>query len=93
MPIAQVIELIYKIFGPYGMKVPQLIPSRIRLLSCSRSFNCSKAKDRLGYAPIVPLEEGLKRTLESYPHLRVENQPKRVGQSKASICLGSGKGC
>ncbi|KAJ6698279.1 3BETA-HYDROXYSTEROID-DEHYDROGENASE/DECARBOXYLASE ISOFORM 1 [Salix purpurea] len=92
MPIAQVIELIYKIFGPYGMKVPQLIPSRIRLLSCSRSFNCSKAKDRLGYAPIVPLEEGLKRTLESYPHLRVENQPKRVGQSKASICLGSGKG-
>jgi hypothetical protein len=56
MPIAQVIEWIYKIFGPYGMKVPQLIPSRIRLLSCSRSFNCSKAKDRLGYAPIVPLE-------------------------------------
>ncbi|KAF9680920.1 hypothetical protein SADUNF_Sadunf06G0171800 [Salix dunnii] len=112
MPIAQVIEWIYKIFGPYGMKVPQLIPSRIRLLSCSRSFNCSKAKDRLGYAPIVPLEsinafilascsdpidtvvavnEGLKRTLESYPHLRVENQPKREGPSKASICLGSGK--
>lgn len=91
MPIAQVIEWIYKIFGPYGMKVPQLIPSRIRLLSCSRSFNCSKAKDRLGYAPIVPLEEGLKRTLESYPHLRAENQPKREGPSKASICLGSGK--
>ncbi|CAK7352734.1 unnamed protein product [Dovyalis caffra] len=91
MPIAHVIEWIYKIFGPYGMKVPQLIPSRIRLLSCSRSFNCSKAKDRLGYAPIVTLEEGLKRTLESYPHLRAENQPKREGPSKASICLGSGR--
>lgn len=91
MPIAHIVEWTYKLLGPYGMKVPQLTPSRIRLLSCSRSFNCSKAKDRLGYTPIVTLEEGLKRTVESYPHLRAEQRSKREGPSKASMYLGSGR--
>ncbi|KAL2593448.1 hypothetical protein AAZX31_12G147300 [Glycine max] len=69
MPIAHLVEWIYKLLGPYGMKLPQLIPSRIRIISCSRTFDCSKAKDRLGYAPIVTLQEGLRRTIESYTHL------------------------
>lgn len=56
MPIAHMVELTYRLLGPYGMKVPQLTPSRVRLLSCSRTFDCSKAKDLLGYMPIVPLE-------------------------------------
>ncbi|PON66550.1 Hopanoid-associated sugar epimerase [Parasponia andersonii] len=91
MPIAHVVEWTYKLLGPYGMKVPQLTPSRIRLLTCSRSFNTSKAKDCIGYTPIVTLQEGLKRTIESYPHLRAEHQPKREGPSKASMYLGSGR--
>ncbi|XP_065849986.1 3beta-hydroxysteroid-dehydrogenase/decarboxylase [Euphorbia lathyris] len=91
MPVAHVVEQIYKLLGPYGMKVPQLIPSRIRLLSCSRSFNCSKAKDRLGYSPIVSLEEGLKRTIESFSHLRADKQRKREGPSKAYRWLGGGR--
>ncbi|XP_059641180.1 3beta-hydroxysteroid-dehydrogenase/decarboxylase [Cornus florida] len=91
MPIARIVELTYKLLAPYGMKVPQLTPSRIRLLSCSRTFNCSKANDRIGYTPIVPLQEGLRRTIESYPHLRADIQPKRHGPSKASIYLGSGR--
>ena len=56
MPIAHLVELVYKLLGPYGMKVPQLTPSRVRLLSCSRTFDSSKAKDLLGYAPVVPLQ-------------------------------------
>ncbi|KAJ4976583.1 hypothetical protein NE237_001689 [Protea cynaroides] len=88
MPIAYIVELTYKMFASYGMRVPQLTPSRIRLLSCSRTFNCSKAKDRLGYAPIVSLQEGLRRTIESYAHLRADCRPRR---SKAFIYLGSGK--
>ncbi|KAF7844594.1 3beta-hydroxysteroid-dehydrogenase/decarboxylase [Senna tora] len=93
MPIAHMVEWTYKLLGSYGMKVPQLTPSRVRLLSCDRTFNCSKAKDRLGYTPIITLQEGLQRTIKSYPHLRAENQlnTKRVGPSKASIYLGSGK--
>lgn len=91
MPIAHAVERTYKLLAPYGMSVPQLTPSRIRLLSCSRTFNCSKAKDRLGYTPIVSLQEGLERTIASYTHLRAEHQRKRDGPSKASIYLGNGR--
>jgi len=40
------------------------------------------------------LQEGLRRTIESYAHLKAENQPntKREGPSKASKYLGSGRG-
>lgn len=91
MPIALLVEFMYKLFASYGMKVPQLTPSRIRLLSCNRTFNGSKAKDRLGYTPIVSLQEGIERTIESYSHLRAEHQPKRDGQSKIHRYLGGGK--
>ncbi|PRQ37822.1 putative 3-beta-hydroxysteroid-4-alpha-carboxylate 3-dehydrogenase (decarboxylating) [Rosa chinensis] len=91
MPIAHVVESTYKLLGPYGMKVPQLTPSRIRLLSCTRSFKSSKPQDRIGYTPLISLQEGLKRTIESYPHLRAEHRPKREGPSKASVYLGSGR--
>ncbi|KAI3468335.1 hypothetical protein Pfo_024998 [Paulownia fortunei] len=91
MPIAHMVELIYKLLGPYGMKVPQLTPSRIRLLSHSRTFDCSKANELLGYTPVVPLQEGLRRTIESYPHLRADVRTKRDGPSKAELLLGSGK--
>uniref|UniRef100_M8BIV8 3beta-hydroxysteroid-dehydrogenase/decarboxylase isoform 2 n=1 Tax=Aegilops tauschii TaxID=37682 RepID=M8BIV8_AEGTA len=50
MPLAHVVEWTYKSFCKYGMKVPQLTPSRIRLLSCNRTFSCSRAKDQLGWA-------------------------------------------
>ncbi|XP_062006002.1 3beta-hydroxysteroid-dehydrogenase/decarboxylase-like [Rosa rugosa] len=99
MPIAHVVEWTYKLLGPYGMKIPQLTPSRIRLISCTRSFKSSKAQDRIGYTPIISLQvlfyfhnkRGLKRTIESYPHLRAEHRLKREGPSKASVYLGSGR--
>ncbi|TYI22327.1 hypothetical protein ES332_A06G095400v1 [Gossypium tomentosum] len=91
MPIAHIVEWTYRLLGPYGMKVPQLTPSRVRILTCSRSFDCSRAKDQIGYTPIVSLEDGLRKTIESFSHLRAECQPKKGGPSKASVCLGRGK--
>ncbi|KAL0330224.1 UNVERIFIED_CONTAM: 3beta-hydroxysteroid-dehydrogenase/decarboxylase isoform 2 [Sesamum radiatum] len=91
MPIAHMVALIYKLLAPFGMKVPQLTPSRIRLLSRSRTFDCSKANDLLGYTPIVPLQEGLRRTIESYPHLRGDVRTRRDGPSKSELILGRGK--
>lgn len=38
------------------------------------------------------LQEGLRRTINSYPDLRAEHQPKREGPSKAAKYLGSGRG-
>lgn len=87
MPIAHLVELTYKLFSRYGMRVPQLTPSRVRLLSCERTFSCSKAKDHIGYEPIVSLKDGLKKTIDSYSHLRAE-QYKRT--SKVYTYLGNG---
>ncbi|MBA0626233.1 hypothetical protein Godav_003939, partial [Gossypium davidsonii] len=92
MPIAHIVEWTYRLLGPYGMKVPQLTPSRVRILTCSRSFDCSRAKDQIGYTPIVSLEDGLRKTIESFSHLRAECQPKKGGPSKASVYLGRGRG-
>ncbi|XP_047317439.1 3beta-hydroxysteroid-dehydrogenase/decarboxylase isoform X2 [Impatiens glandulifera] len=91
MPIAHLVEWIYKLLAPYGMKVPQFTPSRIRLLSCSRTFNCSKANELLGYTPIVPFQDAMRRTIESYSHLRAESLPQKKGSSKPSTYLGGGK--
>ncbi|CAI0555901.1 unnamed protein product [Linum tenue] len=91
LPVAHAIQWAYNLLGTYGMKLPVLIPSRIRLLSGNRSFSCAKAHELLGYTPIVSLEDGLKRTIESFSHLNAENQPKREGESKASLYLGNGK--
>lgn len=65
MPIAHMVEFTYKIFARYGMKVPQLTPSRIRLLSLSRTFDCAKANELLGYTPIVPLQVPLNELTQS----------------------------
>ncbi|KAK4752403.1 hypothetical protein SAY87_021201 [Trapa incisa] len=91
MPIAHLVELIYRLLGPYGMKVPQLTPSRVRLLSCNRSFSCSKANEQLGYTPLVSLQEGIRRTIASYSHLSADRLPRRKGPSKASQYLGNGR--
>lgn len=91
MPIAYMVEGMYNLLAPYGMKAPQLTPSRIRLLTCSRTFNCSKANDRLGYTPIVSLQEGLNKTIDSYSDLRAELRRRKDGPSKASIYLGGGR--
>ncbi|XP_020696244.1 3beta-hydroxysteroid-dehydrogenase/decarboxylase isoform X1 [Dendrobium catenatum] len=86
MPIAHVVELTYKLFSRYGMSVPQLTPSRVRLLSCERTFSCSKAKEHIAYEPIVSLKDGLKKTIDSYQHLRAKQQ-KRT--SKVYTYLGN----
>ncbi|XP_010548504.1 PREDICTED: 3beta-hydroxysteroid-dehydrogenase/decarboxylase-like [Tarenaya hassleriana] len=77
MPIAYLVELIYKLFGPNALKLPHLTPWRVRFISLSTTFDCSKAKERLGYTPIVPLQEGIRRTVDFFLHLKSENQPDR----------------
>ncbi|CAA6661539.1 unnamed protein product [Spirodela intermedia] len=79
----------YKIFARYGMRVPQLTPSRIRLLSCNRTFSCSKQAIRSLAINLyiftvqavckflLLFKEGLKRTIDSYSHLRANKQKKQ----------------
>ena len=37
-----------------------------------RTFSCQRARERLGYVPAVSVEEGLKRMVASFQHLRKE---------------------
>ncbi|VAH91372.1 unnamed protein product [Triticum turgidum subsp. durum] len=74
MPLAHVVEWTYKSFCKYGMKVPQLTPSRIRLLSCNRTFSCSRAKDQLGYEPIVSLKVAEENNRVVFPYASSESK-------------------
>ncbi|KAL2650983.1 hypothetical protein R1flu_019111 [Riccia fluitans] len=94
MPIAFVVDWIFKQLAPLGVPPSQFTPTRLRIMSTPRTFNISRARKLLGYDPPVPLHEGIKKTIESYPHLRAEVQdpPKmkdRSVPSKTRLMLGS----
>ncbi|KAI5652930.1 hypothetical protein M9H77_30117 [Catharanthus roseus] len=66
------------------------------LSSCTRTFNCSAAQKHIGYSPIVSLEEGITRTVESFSYLAQDSiLLTRNGnfseESKANKFLGNGK--
>ncbi|BBM98877.1 plant 3beta-hydroxysteroid-4alpha-carboxylate 3-dehydrogenase [Marchantia polymorpha subsp. ruderalis] len=94
MPFAYLVDWVCKRLAPFGVPPSQFTPTRLRIMSTPRTFNISRAKKLLGYDPPVPLHEGIKRTIASYPHLRAEVQeaPKikeRSGPSKTRLMLGS----
>jgi sterol-4alpha-carboxylate 3-dehydrogenase (decarboxylating) len=57
LTIATLMEWVMWIFG----KVPNLNRTKVRYSVMTRYYCITKAKTRLGYAPIVELEEGIKR--------------------------------
>jgi len=48
------------VMWPFG-KTPNLTKSRVRFSTLTRYYNITKAKDRLGYSPIVDLKTGIER--------------------------------
>ncbi|CAL9774756.1 unnamed protein product [Musa acuminata subsp. burmannicoides] len=69
-------------------------PSTVYSLSCSRTFDCSKAKTLLGYSPIVSFQEGIELTVESFSQLAKGSghalERDWTITSKADRMLGSG---
>lgn len=61
MPIACLVAWAYEHIPIFGAKPPQFTPSRLRLVSSWRTFNCNRAVKLLAYQPIFPLEVILKR--------------------------------
>lgn len=55
-------ETILKLFG----KTPRLTRRTVRYSCMTRFYSCEKAKHRLGYRPIVPVEEGVARAVGYY---------------------------
>ncbi|CAL5073337.1 unnamed protein product [Urochloa decumbens] len=73
---------------------PLLHPDTIYFLSCTRTFNTSKARRLLGYYPIVSLEDGIMKTVGSFSELSdnlgFSRKQRSCESSKADKLLGSG---
>jgi nucleoside-diphosphate-sugar epimerase len=53
------------ICGPFGIE-PPLYRRRVDFFTKSRAFDITRARQELGYAPVVGLREGIRRTLDWY---------------------------
>ncbi|XP_062331980.1 sterol-4-alpha-carboxylate 3-dehydrogenase, decarboxylating [Osmerus eperlanus] len=49
---------------------PTFTPMRVALAGTHHYYSCVRAKQDMGYQPLVGLKEGIARTVASYPHLR-----------------------
>jgi sterol-4alpha-carboxylate 3-dehydrogenase (decarboxylating) len=68
--IATIAELVLGIFG----KTPNLDRPKVRLSVMTRYYNISKAKQRLGYYPIVKLEDGIRKGVKAWLDKEAEDK-------------------
>lgn len=64
-PIRWAGEICQRVCRPLGIE-PPLHPRRVGFFTVNRSFDISKARRQLGYAPAVPLRDGLARMADWY---------------------------
>ncbi|OAX79853.1 hypothetical protein ACJ72_05822, partial [Emergomyces africanus] len=57
--IGGLLELAFGLFG----KKPRMSRKEVRFSCMTRYYSCKKAMERLGYVPVVPLEEGVVRSV------------------------------
>ncbi|CAI5485971.1 unnamed protein product [Closterium sp. Naga37s-1] len=70
IPVAGGVEAITKALAPLGVPPSDFTPARLLLATRWRTFSPARAGRLLGYKPIVSVDEGLQRTIASYPHLQ-----------------------
>ncbi|PKA55783.1 3beta-hydroxysteroid-dehydrogenase/decarboxylase isoform 2 [Apostasia shenzhenica] len=74
---------------------PFVTPSTVRSFTGTRTFDCSNAERLLGYLPIVSLEDGINKTIESFSQFAsgssYVDENEIVNPSKAEKVLGDGK--
>lgn len=69
--VALLVELVLWLLRPLGISFNvDLTRFRILVSTRNRHFSCAKAKRDLGYKPTVSVDEGLRRTLAHFAHLR-----------------------
>jgi nucleoside-diphosphate-sugar epimerase len=65
MPVVIAGHIVEKVCQPFGI-APPIFPRRVDWYRQNRAFDITRAKEELGYAPRIPLAEGLRRTGEWY---------------------------
>lgn len=65
-------------WGMWAMgRTPQLTRRQVRYSTMTRYYDCSKAKTRLGYKPLVSLQEGITRGVRWFEENRVKEGEKK----------------
>ncbi|XP_069027049.1 sterol-4-alpha-carboxylate 3-dehydrogenase, decarboxylating [Embiotoca jacksoni] len=68
--LALLLWLLSLILRPLVSFKPTFTPMRVALAGTHHYYSCERAKEDLGYKPVVSLKEGIARTVQSYSHLR-----------------------
>lgn len=68
LALSYLISFVCQILG----KQADLSPFKICLAATHHYYSCERAKKELGYVPHVSVEEGLRKTLKSYEHMRMK---------------------
>lgn len=68
--LALLLWLLTWVLHPFVSLKPTFTPMRVALAGTHHYYSCARAKEDLGYKPVVSLKEGIARTVQSYPHLR-----------------------
>jgi sterol-4alpha-carboxylate 3-dehydrogenase (decarboxylating) len=68
--IAVILMVISKVVSPVVTFTPTFTPMKVALAGTHHYYSCSRAKQELGYKPVVSLDEAIQKTLESFSHLR-----------------------
>ncbi|KAM6976441.1 sterol-4-alpha-carboxylate 3-dehydrogenase, decarboxylating [Aplochiton taeniatus] len=70
--LALLLWLLALLLRPLVAFKPTFTPMRVALAGTHHYYSCARAKQDMGYKPVVSLKEGIARTVQSYPHLRQE---------------------
>lgn len=68
--LALLLWLLALILRPLVTFKPTFTPMRVALAGTHHYYSCERAKQDMGYKPVVCLKESITRTVQSYPHLR-----------------------
>nr|XP_061783643.1 sterol-4-alpha-carboxylate 3-dehydrogenase, decarboxylating-like [Nerophis lumbriciformis] len=68
--LALLLWLLALVLRPLVSFKPTFTPMRVALAGTHHYYSCERAKQDMGYKPVVGLKEGIERTVQSYPHLR-----------------------
>ncbi|XP_072286115.1 sterol-4-alpha-carboxylate 3-dehydrogenase, decarboxylating [Pyxicephalus adspersus] len=68
--LALFLSFLVFILSPIVTIKPTFTPMRVALAGTYHYYSCERAKKDMAYKPVVSLDEAIKRTVQSYPHLR-----------------------
>ncbi|RXM95066.1 Sterol-4-alpha-carboxylate 3-dehydrogenase, decarboxylating [Acipenser ruthenus] len=68
--LALLLSLLALLLKPFIAFKPTFTPMRVALAGTHHYYSCKRAKEDMGYRPLVSLDQAIERTVQSYPQLR-----------------------